>query len=399
MSRLSDPILKMPRVDLSQPHYVHNRGVFTAIRADPRDDSEPVRDALNHRVVVPDRFRFHPIHVSEDDNDNNFVLVTVAQAGALYLGYVARKHMMYLIDVGSWPYHHLSDAVWWTLPWIFGRANCRAEVLHSTQEVDIDSVQLTADQAAKYFSSGYTYVKLEIGTVWNDARRCQACRSHHISLAYASPMSADQRTELLTLIQSALAMWFNTMPLARPNRLRMRRCRVHGEQGGLDWRTQVLWKLDDDVIESLASTGRIDPLAHFHGRWVRTVVAPTVDDWKRIAKRDRDRLAEATDRAQHLLISDQDQLNFQMHGAPLVELSVAVPASGFGHDGPQGPSEAVHDLLAYLIAEISFYPPAHFVIPRWDPIAKRDKEKVQPPFVHGLRSLHVSRQSNWQLQW
>ena len=95
------------------------------------------------------------------------------------------------------------------------------------------------------------------------------------------------------------------------------------------------------------------------------MVKPTLDDWKRIAERDRDRLAEATDGAQHLLISDQDQLNFQMHGAPLVELSVAVPASGFGHNGPQGPSEAVHDLLAYLIAEISFYPPAHFVIPRW----------------------------------
>ena len=91
--------------------------------------------------------------------------------------------------------------------------------------------------------------------------------------------------------------------------------------------------------------------------------------------------------------------DFQVHDTPLVELSVAGPESGFGHDGPRGPSEAVHDLLAYLSDEIALCPSAHFVIPKWDPIAKRDREKVQPPFVHDPRSLHISRQSNWQTQW
>ena len=59
----------------------------------------------------------------------------------------------------------------------------------------------------------------------------------------------------------------------------------------------------------------------------------------------------------------------------------------------------VHDLLAYLSDEIALCPSAHFVIPKWDPIAKRDREIAKPPFVHSLRSLHISRQSNWQKQW
>ena len=166
---MSDPIRTMPVVDLSQPHYVHCRqfGEFTAIRTDPRGD-DFVLDGNNHRVVVQDRHRFSPIVVSEDDDNNDFVLVTVAQAGAFYNGYVARKHMMYLTHRNAWPYRHLSDADWWTSTWIFNRADCRAEVRHSTQDVDHDSVQLTADQAAKYFASGYTYVKLEVGRVRHD---------------------------------------------------------------------------------------------------------------------------------------------------------------------------------------------------------------------------------------
>ena len=370
-------------------------------------------DGNNHRVVVQDRHRFSPIVVSEDDDNNDFVLVTVAQAGAFYNGYVARKHMMYLTHRNAWPYRHLSDADWWTSTWIFNRADCRAEVRHSTQDVDHDSVQLTADQAAKYFASGYTYVKLEVGRVRTlrsstspaaILRPCEACRSHHISLAYAAPMSAAQRIDLQSQIQSACNVWFNTKPLARPNRLKKRRCRVHGEQGGSRnfdalhgelWRTEVLRNLDDDVIESLASTGRIAPLVHFRGQWVRTLDAPTVDDWKRLAKRDRDRLKEATGRAQHLLESDPAQLNFQVNDTPLYQLFVAVPAAGFGHDGPQCPSAAVHDLLAYLVDEIAFYPPAHFVIPKFCPIEQKNTERVQPPFCHGPHSWHISRQSNW----
>ena len=134
-------------------------------------------------------------------------------------------------------------------PWVFGRDSCRAMVLHSFQDVDPDSVELTADQAAKYFCSGYTYVKLEIGRVWHTARRCQACRSHHITLAYAAPMSDDQRAALQTNIESALAMWFNTKPLARPSRLKVRRCRVRGP--GDAWFTVAVHQLSDEVIKAM----------------------------------------------------------------------------------------------------------------------------------------------------
>ena len=153
----------MPHVDppdwAIQAHYIHNRagGGYTALRVDPRGDL-PVRDGTNHRVVLPSQHRLHPDRVSEEESDNDFVFVSVAQAGALYQGFVARRHLVYLdLSRSPWPYRHLADQDWWISPWVFGRDSCRAMVLHSTDDVNPNSVcgvQLTAEQAAKYFCSG-----------------------------------------------------------------------------------------------------------------------------------------------------------------------------------------------------------------------------------------------------
>ena len=150
------------------------------------------------------------------------------------------------------------------------------------------------------------------------------------------------------------------------------------------------------MIKHYYPLGCIQPLSYFRGRWVREVVEHTLEDWLRISMRDRKRMNEAEDRARNLIQTDDAQRLLQLNSIPVDELSVDVPASGFGHDGPCGPSEAVHDLLAYLCDEIAFCPSAHFVIPTFDPITGKNREKVQPPFVHGPSTLHISRRSSWQ---
>ena len=130
-------------------HYIYHRrdapvGAYFALRVHPRDDSPPVKDRANHRVVLKNTHRLHEHQVSDDESNDDFVLVSVDQADALYNGaFVPRKHLFFC---GSVEFTALSTSGRGGLVdvevGLFSRYQCRVMVLHRTEPVDTKRVQL-----------------------------------------------------------------------------------------------------------------------------------------------------------------------------------------------------------------------------------------------------------------
>jgi hypothetical protein len=375
-------------------HLVHVRHdvstMGSALRASPRENSDYVRDQQNNlRFLMP--YEVFPSDTVDDDYDNDqFLKLVVPVREGVLSGYVWRKHLVYKDDTGH-TYKHLSTADYWSQPWCVSRGNCNIVCTHSTREVDPDSIGERPDDCKKIFADGYTYIKLEVGRLWHFGRRVEALRSYHFTLSYAAPMTDLDREALSWRLTNILNSWWTTKPLLRPQRLlHCRMCRVREDPNSYLFTTKVLKDLSKDEVCRLYRQGCLEPMVHFQGRRRRTVVELDEQDWLRLYNRDVKRHADAVARAHRLLLDpDQNDLQSGDHCATgPFELFVKTPRAGLG--GPKE-SEPMHDLLAYLCEEIWHFASAHFIV------EKRGKEKAIPPYVTGPESLHLSKQSHWQL--
>ena len=70
-------------------------------------------------MVLKNTHRLHEHQVSDDESNDDFVLVSVDQADALYNGaFVPRKHLFFVDPSNSRLYRHLAVVDWWMSRWV-----------------------------------------------------------------------------------------------------------------------------------------------------------------------------------------------------------------------------------------------------------------------------------------